>query len=123
MNSCWLRTFPLWASRGRSLGSFRVTKSMPVLTSPPPKPPMKLKSPSTSGRARSMATICRSLPSVTSRLVPTGVWKRIWKLLVSWVGTNSLRSRGTIPNDSAQKTPPPMSTSPRWRSAGTSARW
>ena len=43
MNSCWLRRRPVFGSGGRSSGSFMVTIIIPVLTSPPPKPPTKLK--------------------------------------------------------------------------------
>ncbi|PYQ18583.1 MAG: hypothetical protein DMF81_24505, partial [Acidobacteria bacterium] len=95
ISSCWLSRCPAYESTGRSRGSFRLTNIIPVLTSPPPKPPMKLKLPSTSPRDWSRPSIWRILASVTSRLVPTGVWNRIWKLFVSWAGTNSCRSRGT----------------------------
>jgi hypothetical protein len=95
---------------------------MPEFTSPPPKPPMKAKSLDTSGRERSCCSITRSLLSVTSRLVPTGVWNRIWKLLVSWVGTNSCRSRGTMASERMKKSAAAATTRARWRRAGPSQR-
>ena len=51
MSSFCESRLPVFGSTGRSAGSFMVTKTKPLLTSPPPKPPTKPPYMSTSGRA------------------------------------------------------------------------
>ena len=55
-------------------------------------------------------------------LVPTGVWKRIWKRLESCAGTNSCRRKRTMPSEATKKTTAPSITHARWCSAGCSQR-
>ena len=84
---------PVCGSAGRSPGSFRVTNTMPVLTSPPPKPPIDAEV------ALHLAAGTAGTPRPAGRpgrwrrgCCPPGVWKRARNRPVSWLGTNSLRS-------------------------------
>ena len=55
-------------------------------------------------RAQELLDLPEARASVASRLVPTGVWKRIRKRLVSWAGTNSWRSSRTMQQRERRRT-------------------
>ena len=99
-----------------------VTQAIPVLTSPPPKPPMKPKKRSTSPREARNVSIWRNTRSVASMLVPTGRLEADLEAAGVLGGHELLLSRPMISSERAKNTADAASTRARWCRAGLSQR-